>query len=86
MKGVIDRFENDKAIVLIEKQNDELMIPIDQLPEGCRPNTYLTLKKQAGKVIVQSIDHDKTKQETQKSADLLAKLRNKSSGSKFKKK
>ena len=87
MKGYLDRIEdNDLAVILIEDINEEIIIPLDQLPEGSTENTWLQLEKTDDSFQVIAIDDEKTEQETETSQDLMAKLRAKSKGSKFKKK
>jgi len=87
MKGYLDRIEdNDLAVILIEEINEEIIIPLDELPEGSTENTWLQLEKTDDSFQVIAIDDEKTEQETETSQDLMAKLRAKSKGSKFKKK
>lgn len=87
MKGYLDRIEdNNLAVILIEEINEEIIIPLDELPEGSTENTWLQLEKTDDSFQVIAIDDEKTEQETETSQDLMAKLRAKSKGSKFKKK
>jgi len=87
MKGMLDRFtDNDLAVILIEEKNQEIIVPVKQLPEGSKENTWFDLKEVNGTIEIVSINDEKTKKEAQKSVDLLTQLRAKSKGSKFKKK
>lgn len=87
MKGILDRFEdNNKAVILIEDTKEEVIIPAEQLPKGSSENTYFTMEKIKDEYQVVSIDEATTQKEAEKSSDLMAKLRAKSKGSKFKKK
>jgi len=85
MTGVLDRFENNKAVILIENTNEELIMDRSLLPAGSSVNTYFTLKKKNKEYIITKIDKEATEKQAQKSSELMKKLRNKSSGSKFKK-
>lgn len=87
MKGFLDRFEDHQlAVVLIEEMNEELIIPIHQLPKGSKENTWFHMKEVNGSFEIIGIDYKKTKEEAKTSKDLIAQLRAKSRGSKFKKK
>ena len=85
MKGVLDRFEGNKAVILIEEKKAELIIPIEELPKGSKVNTVFKMEEVDGEYKVISIDLDAEKEVKETTADLLAKLRAKSSGSTFKK-
>lgn len=85
MKGVLDRFEENKAVILIEDQKQEIVVDKDILPKNSDVSTWFDIEKQKEHYTL-TIDTDMTKQKKQKATDLRAKLRAKSSGSKFKKK
>ncbi|WP_245843898.1 DUF3006 domain-containing protein [Oceanobacillus rekensis] len=85
MKGILDRFEGDKAVILIEENNAELVIKKSELPVGSDINTAFRMESSNGSYNILSIDTSKTDAEAKKSSDLMAKLRSKSSGSKFRK-
>jgi Protein of unknown function (DUF3006) len=85
MKGVYDRKEGNKAVILIEEEKAELIIPVDELPSGSTINTIFSVEKRNGSYQIIAIDHEAGSEVKEKTSDLLAKLRAKSSGSKFKK-
>ncbi|MBU5468330.1 DUF3006 domain-containing protein [Virgibacillus sp. MSJ-26] len=85
MKGVLDRLEENKAVILIEESKQEIVINKNQLPANSVTGTWFTIEKQEGRYHF-TIDQAKTEQKKQTSSDLMAKLRTKSGGSKFKKK
>lgn len=86
MKGYLDRIEDEKhAVILIEENNQEIIIPVIDLPEGSKEKTWLRLKEDNGSYRVIAIDEEKTIQESKRSEDLMAQLRARSKGSKFKK-
>jgi Ser/Thr protein kinase RdoA (MazF antagonist) len=85
MKGILDRFEGDKAVILIEENNAELVIEKNELPTGSNVNTVFRMEASNGSYNILSIDTAKTDVDAKKSSDLMAKLRSKSSGSKFRK-
>lgn len=86
MKGVLDRIENQLAVILIEDINKEIIIPMKDLPPNSQEGTWFDLEELEGEIKIISIDHDLTQKEAQKSQDLLNQLRTKSKGSKFKRK
>ncbi|MGP4105809.1 DUF3006 domain-containing protein [Virgibacillus sp. L01] len=87
MKGILDRFEDtNKAVILMEETKEEVVIPAELLPEGSSENTYFNMEKINDEYQIVSIDEATTQKEAEKSSDLMAKLRAKNKGSKFKKK
>lgn len=86
MRGMLDRLEdNQLAVILIEEINKEIILPIKHLPKGSEEGTWFHIKEMNGSFEIIAIDDERTKKEIQRSKDLLAKLRTKSKGSKFKK-
>ncbi|GAB3794288.1 DUF3006 domain-containing protein [Virgibacillus kimchii] len=85
MKGILDRFEGNKAVILIEETKEEWVTYRENLPPGSDVNTYFTMKKNNKDYNIIAIDETTTEEQAQKSSALMKKLRNKSSGSKFKK-
>lgn len=87
MKGYLDRIEENKlAIILVEDLHREFVIPVAELPEGSKPQTWFNLVIFQDKIISIHIDHETSTSEQEKVSDLLSKLRSKSKGSKFKRK
>lgn len=85
MKGVLDRFEGNQAVILIEADKAELIISKEKLPEGSKINTVFKIAKEKDDYQILAIDQEAEKEAKETTADLLAKLRAKSNGSKFKK-
>ncbi|WP_096274106.1 DUF3006 domain-containing protein [Paucisalibacillus globulus] len=85
MKGVLDRFEGNQAVILIEADKAELIISKEKLPEGSEINTVFKIAKEKDDYQILAIDQEAEKDAKETTADLLAKLRAKSNGSKFKK-
>lgn len=78
MKGYLDRIEdNDKAVILIEEKNTEMIVPIDALPAGSGEKTWFHIIEEDDAYKVLSIDHETTEQKAKQAADLMAKLRQK---------
>lgn len=85
MKGVLDRFENkDQAVILIEEIQKALVVPISELPANSKEGTFFSIEERNGNYKIISIDHETTRREEKKAAELMEKLRAKSKGSKFK--
>lgn len=86
IKGYLDRIvDGNHAVILIEETKQEIILPVSQLPEGCKEKMWLNLKEENGMYTVTAVDEEKTTFESKRSEDLLAQLRARSKGSKFKK-
>lgn len=86
MKGILDRFENDSAVILIEEEKEELIVPKRYLPKGSKVNTYFVIEKNFNGYEIVGIDEEKTILEREKSSSLMDRLKAKRKTSKFKKK
>ncbi|WP_010647998.1 DUF3006 domain-containing protein [Oceanobacillus massiliensis] len=86
MEGILDRFEGETAVILIDKNKTELIIDKSKLPAGSKIGTVFHVEKEGGEFKPVSINVEKTQMEAEKSSDLMEKLRSKSKGSKFLKK
>ncbi len=84
MKGILDRFEGEWAVILIEEKNEELLVKKSVLPAGSEKNTIFNLVEKNGTYEIAGIDVLATKQAKEKSASLMDRLRAKGKGSKFK--
>lgn len=84
MRGILDRFEGEQAVILIEEDQAELIIKKEELPVNSKVNTIFKISKKETDYHIEGIDIAATKQASQKSSALMDKLRSKSSGSKFK--
>ncbi|MCQ6276579.1 DUF3006 domain-containing protein [Bacillus sp. V3B] len=87
MKGYLDRIEENKlAVILVEDLNREFFVPIQELPEGSKPQTWFDLVIVQDNITSIHINHEATTSEQEKVSNMLAKLRSKSKASKFKRK
>lgn len=75
MSGVIDRYVNDQAVILIEEINEEMIIERTSLPLDLREGTWLTVKQKKGEPTTYEVDEEKTNEQIKKSDDLLRKLK-----------
>lgn len=48
--GIIDRIEGDVAIVLVGESEDEMTIPVADLPQGAKEGSWLRLELEAGRI------------------------------------
>lgn len=67
MKAVVDRIEEGIAVIHFEKQDTELHVPIEQLPENTREGSWLRLNF--------SPDENQTNQMYNRIRDLLEKVK-----------
>lgn len=84
--GVIDRIENNVATILIEDIKEELIVPVDQLPDGSKEGTWLNIEKVEHKFIIVDINEEKTISMKQQSKQLMNKLKSRKRTSRFKRK
>jgi hypothetical protein len=86
IKGYLDRIEDNKfAVILVDELKKEFIIPKADLPEGSVGNSYFDLTIENDRITSMRLDEQTTLSEQQNVNDMMAKLRSKSTGSKFKK-
>lgn len=86
-EAMIDRFtEAGQAVVLAETIGREFFIEKEKLPEGVERGAYLTLVLDGDEVVSIAFDQEKTQARRSAVQSKLAKLRERSSGSRFEKK
>lgn len=65
--GVLDRTIDGKyAVILLDKIDEELVLPIHALPKGSSEQMYFTIKIYLSFVEILSIDHERTRKEKSK--------------------
>ncbi len=69
MKAVIDRIENDLAILLVGDQEIQVDIPVSLLPDGAKEGSWLTIDMK--------LDLDAEQQQRKKISGMLERLKNK---------
>lgn len=84
LKGVLDRIEDNVAVILIEEIKEEFTLPKEKLPRNSKEGTWFSIKKENGHFKILQIDAALTKEKEEKSLNLLSQLRAKSKGSKYK--
>ncbi|WP_047981809.1 DUF3006 domain-containing protein [Ornithinibacillus contaminans] len=85
MKGVLDRFEGNLAVILIEEVQKELILDKEKLPKGSQVNTVFSIEQRDDDFHILGIDEKEEHVAKATTSDLLAKLRAKSNGSRFNK-
>ncbi|HLQ82256.1 MAG TPA: DUF3006 domain-containing protein [Pseudogracilibacillus sp.] len=81
--GVLDRFENNHAVILIASNHDELIINQTELPSGSKEGTWFNLEKTTHTYIITSINHALTKKMQTETEDLMQQLKKTKKTSKF---
>lgn len=69
MEGIVDRIENDIAIILFGDKEIKVDIPLEILPKGIREGNVINAKFE--------IDEDKEEKQVKKMESLLEKIKNK---------
>ena len=86
IKGYLDRIEDNQfAVILVEEIKKEFVIPVVDLPEGSKENSYFEISIENDNITSMKLDEQTTQTEQEKVDDLMTQLRSKSKGSKFKK-
>ena len=67
MKAVIDRIIDDKAVLLVDDEEIEVIVPIQLLPDGIKEGTWLQVHFQ--------VDQQLTSSRLQTNTDLLKRIK-----------
>ncbi|MBI2848114.1 MAG: DUF3006 domain-containing protein [Chloroflexi bacterium] len=74
-KAVIDRFEEDQAVLLVGDQERKLVVPRTSLPHGVKEGHWLKIEVQGQKLVIALIDEEETARVKQRIAEKLERLR-----------
>ena len=74
-KAVVDRFEEDKAVILVGEEEEQLVVERRQLPPGTREGHWLRVCVQDDRLVRAEIDEEETNRARERIADKLARLR-----------
>lgn len=83
MLGVLDRFEGNLAVILVEENNEQFTIEREKLPAESVEGTWFHLSKHRDSYHVNSIDIAKTEEKSAANALLLERLQKRRRKSKF---
>lgn len=84
MKGILDRIEDGRyAVILVEEEGIELILPANRLPEGSRINSWFTIDAENGQLMM-ALDEELSLAKSEQAEELMARLRKKKKGSRFK--
>lgn len=84
MKGMLNRIEDGWAVILIEEEQKEFLLPLSQLPEGSQVNSWFEIELDGEKLCSISLDEESRAVKEKEVRDLRRKLRRRSGGSRFK--
>lgn len=74
-KAVIDRFEEDMAILLVGEKERQVVVSRKNLPAGARESQWLKIELDGEKLVSALIDEKETANVKQRIAEKLARLR-----------
>jgi hypothetical protein len=74
-KAVIDRFEDDWAVLLVGKDERRVNVPRKQLPRGAREGHWLKVEFEDDGSVSAVIDHEETARTRERIQEKLARLR-----------
>lgn len=84
MKGILDRIEGGRhAVILVEEEGVELVLPANLLPEGSQVNSWFTIDAENGQLAV-TLDEETSNAKNVQAEELMTRLRTKKKGSRFK--
>ncbi|ANU09050.1 hypothetical protein A1A1_06897 [Planococcus antarcticus DSM 14505] len=84
MKGILDRIEDGRyAVILVEGEELELVLPANRLPEGSQINAWFIIGAENGQLAV-ALDEETTRIKSEQAEELMARLRTNKKGSRFK--
>ena len=84
MKGILDRIEDGRhAVILVEEEGVELILPANRLPEGSQINSWFTIDAENGQLMI-TLDEELSLAKSEQAEELMTRLRIKKKGSRFK--
>ena len=84
MKGILDRIEDGRhAVILVEEEGVELVLPANRLPEGSQVNSWFTIDAENGQLAV-TLDEETSNAKSVQAEELMTRLRTKKKRSRFK--
>lgn len=84
--GVLDRFVNNQAVILIESDNEELIIDKNKLPNNSREGTWFNLERTQSCYTIIGINEELTVENKTDTNKLMNRLKKSKKTSKFKRK
>lgn len=75
LKAVVDRFEGDKAVILVGDEQERLVVDRCQLPPGTKEGHWLRACVQDDRLVAAELDEEETARSRERIADKLARLR-----------
>ena len=74
-KAVIDRFEDNLAVLLLKEGQQELVVPRKSLPPGSKEGHWLQVEIENNEVRSAEIDEEETARTKERITEKLARLR-----------
>ena len=75
IKATIDRFEGDKAVLVVGENEDEYIVPRNSLPRGVVQGLWLKVEVEDNRIINAVIDEEETAKVKEKIAEKIARFR-----------
>ena len=75
VKAVVDRFEGDKAVILVGEEEEQLVVDRGKLPAGTKEGDWLKVDVEDDVLIQAELDPEATQSAQARIADKLASLR-----------
>lgn len=85
MRGTLDRIEDGRlAVILLEEQRQEIILPIRYLPEGSRVNSWFEIVMDGEEIVSIALDEETAEAKENEAQELMQKLKSRRRGSRFK--
>lgn len=81
--GVLDRIEDEKAVIIIEELKKEYIINHDELPKNSKIGSWYILKEIEDNIEIIGISDEKTSAQEEKVTSLMDKLTKNKRASKY---
>ncbi len=75
VQAVVDRFEEDKAVLLVGEEEEQLVVSRAELPEGVKEGDWLRARIEDDVLLSATIDEEETARAKSRIADKLERLR-----------
>jgi len=82
MRGTLDRIENENlAVILLEEEQREIVLPVHHLPEGSRVNSWFEIVMDGEEMVSIALDEETAEAKEREAEALMQKLRSRRRGS-----
>lgn len=74
-KAVVDRIEEGQAVILVGEAEDEVVLPVAELPGGTGEGVWLRIERDGERVVQVQLDPEETERASERIRQKLERLR-----------